>query len=64
MEWGTKGRGEQDLDEVSDFLGMRRDTLKNHYFHHHPDWQAGIGERFDRMVAHHTAKARGERKAA
>jgi integrase len=44
--WLMQGRAE--LNDAAGFLGMSEQTLREHYWHHHPDFQDGVDEAFDR----------------
>jgi integrase len=41
-------QGGADLNDAAGFLGMSEQTLREHYWHHHPDFQDGVDEAFDR----------------
>ena len=41
-------QGGAELNDAAGFLGMSEQTLREHYWHHHPDFQDGVDEAFDR----------------
>jgi integrase len=41
-------QGGSPLSDAAGFLGMSEQTLREHYWHHHPDFQDGVDEAFGR----------------
>jgi integrase len=41
-------QGGSPLNDAAGFLGMSEQTLREHYWHHHPDFQDGVDEAFGR----------------
>lgn len=41
-------QGGAELNDAAGFLGMSEQTLREHYWHHHPDFQDGVDEAFNR----------------
>jgi integrase len=41
-------QGGAELNDAAGFLGMSEQTLREHYWHHHPDFQDGVDEAFGR----------------
>jgi len=41
-------QGDSPLSDAAGFLGMSEQTLREHYWHHHPDFQDGVDEAFVR----------------
>jgi integrase len=41
-------QGGAQLNDAAGFLGMSEQTLREHYWHHHPDFQDGVDQAFDR----------------